>query len=148
VLLASEAGRQVDNMLRYSAAGTPSEVAEYLGGFVRHTGADELMVLHQSPLVEDRLRSVVPARRSDGGRRRQDGSGLDRVAAPHEPWSRPETIRCDPRALSQRGQLRPHHDGWTRGDIRAIVPNPQSVPAMTFSRPTRAQNCMIRCATS
>ena len=59
LLLASEAGRQVDNMLRYSVAGTPSEVAEYLGGFIRHTGADELMVVHQSPLVEDRLRSVL-----------------------------------------------------------------------------------------
>jgi len=59
VLLASEGGRQVDQMLRYSAVGTPSEVAEYLGGFVQQTGADELMVVHQSPLVEDRLRSVL-----------------------------------------------------------------------------------------
>jgi luciferase family oxidoreductase group 1 len=59
LLLASEAGRQVDNMLRYSVAGTPSEVAEYLGRFIQHTGADELMVVHQSPLVEDRLRSVL-----------------------------------------------------------------------------------------
>jgi luciferase family oxidoreductase group 1 len=59
LLLASEAGRQVDNMLRYSVAGTPSEVAEYLGGFIQDTGADELMVVHQSPLVEDRVRSVL-----------------------------------------------------------------------------------------
>jgi luciferase family oxidoreductase group 1 len=59
MLLASEAGRQVDQMLRYFAVGTPGEVAEYLGGFIQHVGADELMVVHQSPLVEDRLRSVL-----------------------------------------------------------------------------------------
>lgn len=59
VLLASEAGRQVDQMLRYFAAGAPVEVAAYLGEFARHVDADELMVVHQSPHVEDRLRSVV-----------------------------------------------------------------------------------------
>ena len=59
VLLASEGGRWVDQMLRYSAAGTPSDVARYLGDFVRHADADELMVVHQSPVVEDRLRSVA-----------------------------------------------------------------------------------------
>jgi luciferase family oxidoreductase group 1 len=70
LLLASEAGRQVDNMLRYSVAGTPSEVAEYLAGLIQHTGADELMVVHQSPLVEDRLRSVLllaESMRADAG---------------------------------------------------------------------------------
>ncbi len=59
MLLASEGGRWVDQMLRYSAAGTPSDVARYLGDFVRHADADELMVVHQSPVVEDRLRSVA-----------------------------------------------------------------------------------------
>jgi luciferase family oxidoreductase group 1 len=58
VLLASEAGRQVDQMLRYFAVGTPTAVAEYLGEFVSHADADELMVVHQSPAIEDRLRSV------------------------------------------------------------------------------------------
>jgi luciferase family oxidoreductase group 1 len=59
VLLASEAGRHVDQMLRYSAVGTPAEVADYLDGFVQQSGADELMVVPQSPLVEDRLRSIL-----------------------------------------------------------------------------------------
>ena len=59
MLLASEAGRQVDHMLRYFAAGTPGEVADYLTGFIQHTGADELMVVPQSPHVEDRLRSIL-----------------------------------------------------------------------------------------
>ena len=59
VLLSSEAGRQVDRILRYFAAGAPADVADYLDGFIQHTGADELMVVPQSPLVEDRLRSIV-----------------------------------------------------------------------------------------
>jgi luciferase family oxidoreductase group 1 len=59
ILLASEAGRQVDEMLRYSVAGTPPEVATYLDGFIQHIGADELMIVHQSPQIEDRLRSVL-----------------------------------------------------------------------------------------
>lgn len=57
-LLASDAGRQVDQMLAYSAVGTPHEVAEFLDGFIRHATADELMIVHQSPRIEDRLRSV------------------------------------------------------------------------------------------
>jgi hypothetical protein len=31
---------------------------EYLDGFTKHADADELIVAHQSPRVEDRLRSV------------------------------------------------------------------------------------------
>jgi luciferase family oxidoreductase group 1 len=59
VLLGSEAGRQVDQMLRYFAAGAPADVADYLDSFIQRTGADELMVVPQSPLVEDRLRSIL-----------------------------------------------------------------------------------------
>jgi luciferase family oxidoreductase group 1 len=59
MLLASEAGRQVDQMLRYFAAGTPREVGDYLADFAERVAADELMVIHPSPVVEDRLRSVV-----------------------------------------------------------------------------------------
>jgi luciferase family oxidoreductase group 1 len=83
LLLASEAGRQVDNMLRYSIAGTPSVVAEYLGGFIQHTGADELMVVHQSPLVEDRLRSVLllaEAMEADAGSTAPIESGVTTAA--------------------------------------------------------------------
>jgi luciferase family oxidoreductase group 1 len=58
-LLAAGAAAQVDEMLTYTALGTPHHVAEYLDGFLRRTDADELMVTHQAPAIEDRLRSVV-----------------------------------------------------------------------------------------
>jgi len=49
----------VDEMLTYTALGTPGEVQTYLDGFLEHTHADELMVAHQAPTIENRLRSVV-----------------------------------------------------------------------------------------
>jgi luciferase family oxidoreductase group 1 len=58
-LLASGAAMHVDQMLTYSAVGTPREVSEYLDDFQRKTGADELIVVHQAPSIEDRLRSVT-----------------------------------------------------------------------------------------
>lgn len=58
-LLAGGAAVHVDQMLSYSAVGTPREVSDYLDGFLRKTGADELIVVHQAPSIEDRLRSVT-----------------------------------------------------------------------------------------
>jgi luciferase family oxidoreductase group 1 len=58
-LLASGAMLHVDHMLTYSAVGTPREVSDYLDGFLNKTGADELMVVHQTPRIDDRLRSVT-----------------------------------------------------------------------------------------
>jgi luciferase family oxidoreductase group 1 len=58
-LLASGAAAHVDHMLSYSAVGTPQEVSGYLDGFLRKTGADELIVVHHAPGIEDRLRSVT-----------------------------------------------------------------------------------------
>jgi luciferase family oxidoreductase group 1 len=58
-LLVSGLGTHVDQMLTYAAVGTPGEVREYLDGFVRLTGADELIVVHQAPGIEARLRSVT-----------------------------------------------------------------------------------------
>jgi luciferase family oxidoreductase group 1 len=58
-LLASGAAAHVDQMLTYSAVGTPREVSDYLDGFLRQTGADELIVVHQAPGIENRLRSVT-----------------------------------------------------------------------------------------
>jgi luciferase family oxidoreductase group 1 len=58
-LLASGAAVHVDQMLTYSAAGTPREVGEYLDAFARKTGADELIVVHQARGTEERLRSVT-----------------------------------------------------------------------------------------
>jgi luciferase family oxidoreductase group 1 len=58
-LLAAGAAVHVDHMLTYSAVGTPPEVSAYLDGFLAKTGADELIVVHQAPGIEDRLRSVT-----------------------------------------------------------------------------------------
>ena len=58
-LLAAGVGDQVDQMLTYSAVGTPAQVSDYLDGFIRHTEADEVIVAHQAPTIEGRLRSVT-----------------------------------------------------------------------------------------
>jgi luciferase family oxidoreductase group 1 len=57
-LLAQGAAHHVDQMLTHTALGTPGEVGEYLDGFRKLADADELIVAHQSPTVEGRLRSV------------------------------------------------------------------------------------------
>ncbi|MGY1605655.1 MULTISPECIES: LLM class flavin-dependent oxidoreductase [unclassified Geodermatophilus] len=59
LLLESGAGRQVDTMLTHTAAGTPAEVREQLTAFARQADADELIVAHQVPTAEGRLRSVT-----------------------------------------------------------------------------------------
>ncbi|GAA4606191.1 luciferase family oxidoreductase group 1 [Actinoplanes octamycinicus] len=51
-------GRQLASMLTYAAVGTPDEVREYLTGFAEEAQADELIVAHQSTLIEDRVESV------------------------------------------------------------------------------------------
>jgi luciferase family oxidoreductase group 1 len=58
-LLAAGVGAQVDQMLTYSAVGTPAQVSDYLEGFIRHTEANEVIVVHQAPTIEGRLRSVT-----------------------------------------------------------------------------------------
>jgi luciferase family oxidoreductase group 1 len=58
-LLAAGLAAHVDEMLTYAAVGTPAQVGEYLDQFQAQTGADELIVTHQSPSVEARLRSVA-----------------------------------------------------------------------------------------
>jgi luciferase family oxidoreductase group 1 len=58
-LLAQGAATHVDQMLTYTALGTPADVRAYLEDFRKVADADELITAHQSPTVEDRLRSVV-----------------------------------------------------------------------------------------
>ena len=58
-LLAESAGPHVSSMLTHTAVGTRAEVGEYLDGFLKTADADELIVAHQSPTVEGRLRSVT-----------------------------------------------------------------------------------------
>ncbi len=58
LLLDSPAGQQVKQMLTYAAVGTPDDVQALVADFVRHAGADEVMVVHASPTIDARLRSV------------------------------------------------------------------------------------------
>jgi luciferase family oxidoreductase group 1 len=58
-LLAQGAAVHVDQMLTHTALGTPAEVGDHLEGFRKLADADELIVAHQSPTPEARLRSVA-----------------------------------------------------------------------------------------
>jgi len=57
-LLASPQAAAVDEMLAYTATGLPDQAAAYLENFARETEADELMTVHYSDSVPNRLRSV------------------------------------------------------------------------------------------
>jgi luciferase family oxidoreductase group 1 len=57
-LLESPQAAVVDEMLTYTAVGTPGEAAAYLERFQDQTGADELITVHYNDSVENRLRSV------------------------------------------------------------------------------------------
>jgi luciferase family oxidoreductase group 1 len=57
-LLQSPQAAAVDEMLAYTATGLPGEVKRYLQQFAADTGADELMTVHYSDTVTNRLRSV------------------------------------------------------------------------------------------
>jgi luciferase family oxidoreductase group 1 len=57
-ILASPEGRQIEDMLRYTAVGRPPEVRDYLENFARTADADELIVALQSPSSSARLRSA------------------------------------------------------------------------------------------
>lgn len=56
--LTTREGQSIANMMRFAVAGTPSEVRRYLVDFAVEANADELIIAHQSPDIEDRLRSV------------------------------------------------------------------------------------------
>jgi len=58
-LLAQGAGMHVTSMLTHTAVGTRAEVGEYLDRFLKTADADELIVAHQAPTSEARLRSVT-----------------------------------------------------------------------------------------
>lgn len=57
-LLASAQGRQVQAMLRHAAFGTAGPVIDQVRAFAKQADADEVIVVHQSPTAEGRLRSV------------------------------------------------------------------------------------------
>ncbi len=57
-LLASPQGQQIAQMMHFTAAGTPEMVQRYLTNFAAAAGVDELMTVHPSPTIEQRLRSI------------------------------------------------------------------------------------------
>ena len=57
-ILESPQGAQIAAMMKHTAVGTPSAVREQLLAFTDYAQADELMVCHQSPTIEGRLRSI------------------------------------------------------------------------------------------
>ena len=57
-LLASSEARHVDQMLRFSAVGTPDRVGAYLEEFRALADADELITTHQARTLAGRLRSL------------------------------------------------------------------------------------------
>ncbi|WP_433378945.1 LLM class flavin-dependent oxidoreductase [Actinoplanes sp. CA-142083] len=56
--LASPNGAQLASMTRYSVAGTPEEVRDYLTAFAAGVHADEVITTHQAPETADRVRSI------------------------------------------------------------------------------------------
>jgi luciferase family oxidoreductase group 1 len=57
-ILGTPRAAMVDEMLHFSAVGTPAEVVAYLEEFQRMTGADELITVHRARTVEARIRSA------------------------------------------------------------------------------------------
>jgi luciferase family oxidoreductase group 1 len=56
--LASPNGASLANMTRYTAAGTPDEVRDFLTAFAGSVQADELILAHHASEIADRVRSV------------------------------------------------------------------------------------------
>lgn len=57
-ILESPQGQQIAQMMHYSAVGTPELVARYIDNFAREADVDEVITVHPSPTIEERLRSV------------------------------------------------------------------------------------------
>ena len=57
-ILRSPQAVHVDQMMKYTAVGTPDVVKQYLDEFARGTGADELMVVFQGASLDVRLRAL------------------------------------------------------------------------------------------
>ncbi|MFN2562929.1 MAG: LLM class flavin-dependent oxidoreductase [Jatrophihabitans sp.] len=57
-VLSSPEGGQIEQMVVYSAVGTPPDVRDYLETFAKHADADELIIALQSPAADARLRSA------------------------------------------------------------------------------------------
>ncbi|MGE5595909.1 MAG: LLM class flavin-dependent oxidoreductase [Hyphomicrobiales bacterium] len=58
IVLHTPQAAHVEQMMKYTALGTPDQVRAYLEDFRKHADADELMVVHQGKTLADRLRSL------------------------------------------------------------------------------------------
>lgn len=65
-ILEAPAGQAIKDMATYSAIGAESEVRAYVERFTQLSHADELIVVHPSPTLEARLRSVELLSRAMG----------------------------------------------------------------------------------
>ncbi|CAB5041124.1 MAG: hypothetical protein F2923_06455 [Actinobacteria bacterium] len=57
-VLGSSQAAMLDQMFTYTALGTVDQVRAFVDDFQQHTGADELMTVHQAVSTQFRLRSV------------------------------------------------------------------------------------------
>ncbi len=57
-VLASPQGQQIAGMMYYTAAGDPEHVRQYLENFAEQANVDELITVHLSPIIEERLQSI------------------------------------------------------------------------------------------
>jgi alkanesulfonate monooxygenase SsuD/methylene tetrahydromethanopterin reductase-like flavin-dependent oxidoreductase (luciferase family) len=57
-IVESPQGRQVAQMMHYSAVGTGDVVGRYVREFANVAQVDEVITAHASPTIEERLRSV------------------------------------------------------------------------------------------
>jgi luciferase family oxidoreductase group 1 len=57
-ILESRQGRQLAQMMQYTAVGTPADVKDYVDAFAKHADADELIVALPATTSRARLRSV------------------------------------------------------------------------------------------
>ena len=57
-LLASPKWEGITRMMHYTAAGEPDLVARYVRNFAAEANVDEVITVHPSPTIEERLRSV------------------------------------------------------------------------------------------
>ena len=96
----------------------PGQVSDYLDGFIRHTEADELIVAHQAPAIEQRLRSVTllaeamrPSPPDPHGRYRVMRGDRPAGAARGLAANRPLADRRAGRSGTVRGQLTLRREG-------------------------------------
>jgi len=57
-VLASPQGQNIAQMMHYTAAGTPELVERYLVNLAKEADVDELITVHSSLTIEERLRSI------------------------------------------------------------------------------------------